>query len=130
MTSQEWLDKAKQDETLLTQFVAEWHPRGTRVRKDYSDLDSLDSFDAMPITASGAEQACKAVRDSIRAKEGQQLAPEYLFKLALDKGDISELNSLLNSAWFGVPESTSCWQIPGFSEAVSLLEDPPEDEMI
>ena len=34
--------------------------------------------------------------------------------------------SLLNSAWFGVPESTQCWKLEGFKEAIDLLEDPPD----
>jgi len=46
----------------------------------------------------------------------------------LDAQDISKAMKLLNDAWFGVPESTDCWQIYGFKEAVDLLDDPPEEE--
>ena len=49
------------------------------------------------------------------------------FDIALAAGDIQKVTNLLNDAWFGVPESTRCWQIEGFTEAVGLLEDPPDD---
>lgn len=34
----------------------------------------------------------------------------------------------MSETWFGVPESTLCWQIQGFKEACDLLDDPPETE--
>jgi hypothetical protein len=80
----------------------------------------------MKITAPLAEAACQTIRGSIQRKE--QADPVERFAQALEDKDVAKINSLLNSAWFGVPESTDSWGIEGFREAVELLEDLPEEE--
>ncbi len=78
--------------------------------------------------------ACAAVREEIRAAAGDSFeiaagsSPLARFDDALACGDWETLWTLLNETWIGVPESTSCWSIRGFAEAVALLEDPPEDD--
>lgn len=81
---------------------------------------------SMPITAPNAEMACREIRHDIRAKEPSD--PLSRWDKALSDGDVGEIMSLLDGAWFGVPESTDCWNIPGFAVAVNLLDDPPEME--
>lgn len=117
-TKKEWLEYARINGDLLTQFIKDWHPASkTKVNKTN-----------MRITAAGAEAACETIRESIAAKEAGNIAPEERFALALVSGDTSKITSLLNSAWFGVPESTACWQIAGFKEAVELIEQVPEED--
>lgn len=63
---------------------------------------------------------------------------EWINKALESREDLSSLVSTYHpsrhstnpifDAWFGVPESTSCWSIPGFGQAVDLLDDPPEDQ--
>ncbi len=118
MTKLEWIEQAKLSRDALRDFVADYHPASVRYP---SILDVR-----MPITAPSAEAACRTVREKIKS-EYTDAAPAVLFGRALDDQDFHTLYRLLNSAWFGVPESTSCWQVPGFNQAVALLEDPPDD---
>jgi hypothetical protein len=117
MTKQEWLTQVKKDAPKLRSLIEQFHPATPDgPRKGIG-----------PITAPGAESACKNVRTAIAEKEVNLPTPARRFDAALLAEDADEINSLLNSAWFGVPESTSCWQIDGFKEAVDLMDDPPED---
>lgn len=115
MTKKEWLKKAKKNQDALLQLIDAYHPRSCSARVD------------LPITALGAEIACEHVRERIQREESDRPAPVEELKTALAKGNIPRIEHLLNSAWFGVPESRGCWRVPGFSEAVDLLDDPPED---
>ena len=122
MTRAEWLAQCLGGADKLKALLREYHPvnrqPGTRraTARDPGDY----------ITAPSAEHACVDVRANIRQNfEGNPCA---LFDEALLDGDVSKLMKLLNEAWFGVPESTSCWRIDGFAEAVSLIADLPEDE--
>jgi len=116
MDTKEWLQQATDQKDLLLGFVRSWHPASNTCD------DDID----LPITAEGAEQACNVIRTQIAATGLRNLTDEW--NTALSKGDARGLYSLMNSAWFGVPESTGCWGIQGFREAVALLEDPPEDD--
>jgi hypothetical protein len=79
----------------------------------------------MVITAPAPEVACQNIREMIAQEEPDD--PLKRWDKALSDGDVGTLASLLDGAWFGVPESTECWNIPGFNEAVNLLDDPPEE---
>ena len=114
MNAQDWLNQVKQHETKLISLLSNYHPRANYRQK----------YEHLPITAGDAEMACENVRRAIREVEKYKPHPVDDFKDALDKGDTARIYSLLNSAWFGVPESISCWNIEGFKEAVALLEDP------
>ena len=119
MTSQEWLAKAQQHKDVLLSLIESYHPASHAI---------TGRRQRMPITAPTAESACVVVRGRIAKEEGDLAYPRDRFLAALEAGDWIEINSLLNSAWFGVPESTACWQVEGFKEAVDLMEDPPEQE--
>ncbi len=116
MTKQEWLEKVNINKDKLISLLGNYYP-SAGCQGHRHNLD---------ITAPGAEAACEQIRKNIAIKESED--PIKRFTVALAIGDIGEINSLLNSAWFGVPESTSCWQINGFKEAVDLMEDIPEEE--
>lgn len=113
MNNHEWLTKVKSNEDVLKTFIKEWHPTNL-VRN------------SMRITAHNAEAASRYVRAQIR-NQAERADPIVRFELALAQSDIIGINNVLNEAWFGVPESTDCWSIKGFREAVELMEDLPEE---
>jgi hypothetical protein len=82
----------------------------------------------IPITAPNAEAACEVVRKKLKHEYHYQDSPVVRFEKAIDDGYCTIVNDILNQTWFGVPESVDCWNIKGFTEAVKLMEDPPEDE--
>jgi len=107
------------NEDVLRDLIGRYHPVNLRPHLG-TDAMSPD------ITAPQAERACEIVRKAI-AKESF-ICPDVQFNVALQNDDAATIASLLQSAWFGVPESTGCWSIPGFSIAVDLLDDPIEEE--
>lgn len=115
MTEPEWIDKVKSNKELLTNFIKDWHPT------------NINRKPSMRITAPNVEAAIHSVRASIR-NQLESANPIAKFELALAQSDIQGINNILNETWFGVPESTDCWQIPGFREAVELIEDVPYEE--
>lgn len=121
MNKNDWLNKLKQNKELLHNFIRSYHPTYLRPNKEGSIMD--DS-----ITAPNAEVACELIRGIIRTDWQDMPNPTDVFDLAIQTEDTGMLENLLNSAWFGVPESTACWQIPGFKEVVDLLEDPVDYE--
>jgi hypothetical protein len=132
MTEIEWLLQAREHADDLAYLIEHYHPVN-RVRMDrrfpgtiFGDPVRIPPPERLPITAASTERACETIREDIRKNfEGDPVAE---FRRALDAGDVGRVNTLLNDAWFGVPESTSCWQIRGFRAAVTLLEDLPEAE--
>ena len=117
MTEQQWLNTAELNKQKLILFVRAWHPRSGQVQSD------------MKITAPNAELARANVVKSIQSQNQSTLDPVVELETAIKNRNLSAINALLNQAWFGVPESTSCWGIEGFKEAVELMEDLPyEDE--
>ena len=115
-TPLDWLCYAKDNEAVLVKFVEKWTPMGTG-RTAY----------AGPITAPGAEFCRQHIAAAI-AKEQTGKLPGAALSDAIKQERIDLITTILNRAWFGVPETTSCWNIPGFSEAVCLLENLPEDD--
>lgn len=118
MDTSKWLEQVEANKEKLRGLIQGYHPQNQRPHLPTEKM-------ADEITARQAERACEVIRNQIRAESLD--CPEIQFDIALKKKDVSTINNLLSSTWFGVPESTSCWSIAGFSEAVSLLEDPPED---
>ena len=112
MTTTEWIEEARTHREVFVALVRNYHPA------------SMTGTPAvMVITAPTVERARRVVAEGITSTE----APDTRLDRALTEGDIRTTTMLLNEAWFGVPESTACWGIPGFREACNLLEDPPED---
>jgi hypothetical protein len=121
MTKEQWINQARANADDLRSLVSEYHP--TRVSGRKQSHRRL-------ITAPNAEAACRNVRSTIVEEQKAKPDPVERFDAALKIGDWAEVSGLLSDAWFGVPESTSCWRIRGFSAAVDLMDDPPEDEAI
>jgi len=116
ITIDQWIAQARDNGEALRFLLQNYHPSnrqpGPRKNQDY-------------ITAPNAERACAAIRSRIRA-DFQGNAVEK-FNHALESKDWRTINSLLNDAWFGVPESVTAWGIRGFREAVALIEEPPDE---
>lgn len=116
-TKEEWLQYARDKAPALTILLENYHPTNLA-----NPLKNTPRFFG-EITAHEAEAACAVVRENIAAEDTGD--PVYRFQQALISDDADEICSLLNSAWFGVPESTGCWGVTGFKEAVTLIEQPP-----
>lgn len=114
MTKHEWIETAKREMEVLCRFIAKWHP-GSKTRKPES----------MTITAPDSENIRRMLEPSV-AEESTDPAME--FRQAIQAEDVGKATTVLQGAWFGVPESRACWQIPGFARAVDLMDDPPEEE--
>jgi hypothetical protein len=112
-TRSQWMQVVHDNAEALRNLVAEWHPSARRVGS------------AMVITAPNAELACDSIRRKIRHEEPDD--PVAKWDKAIATEDIGAIMSLLSSTWFGVPESTECWSIPGFGVACYLMDDPPEE---
>lgn len=116
MTNKQWINQARVHKDDLLDLMANYHPRSDGFRSG-----------GMPITAKAVEVACQTVRSQIAA-EPATYPPTVAFVRALDNNDVETAMSLISDTWFGVPESTDCWRLRGFKEAVDLLDDPPEVE--
>jgi hypothetical protein len=112
MNEQEWLQTARNNRDKLVSLLRQYHPASKN-----------PNGRRMSITAVSAENALRAIRRDI--KESFKGDPVDKFNKALDNGSFARVYTLLNDAWCGVPESTDCWSVTGFTEAVRLLEDPP-----
>lgn len=135
MTKDEWLGEVRKNQKVLRSLVGNWHPsarepRAIQKRSVLFTDGSAVAIDVpeahLPITAPNVELASQRVRQSIRAEEPEN--PLTRWDKAVVSGDVGEIMSLLDGAWFGVPESTSAWGIEGFREAVDLLDDLPKEE--
>ena len=115
MTKSRWLEMVHNNANVLRQLISDYRPSSRRRAQR-----------PMVITAPAAEVACQNIREDIVQKE--TVNPVNRWDKALAEGDVAKIISLLESAWFGVPESTECWSIPGFNEAVNLLDDPPDED--
>jgi hypothetical protein len=100
MTRQEWIDQCVSHSEVLANFL--------------NTYGGSVAAPPMRITAPAAEHLTTMPPDPniwTAARVAQLAAQQPLL-----------VSSALNRAWFRVPESTSCWRIKGFSEAVDLIE--------
>lgn len=74
------------------------------------------------------QRPLQVLREAMSERDDNKGDPVTRFNAALSAGDVGAIMTVLNEAWFGVPESTSCWRIQGFAEAVGLLEAPLDDD--
>src|SRR5262245_53543815 len=115
MTRKEWLQKAIETAPKLRSLLGNHHPSSAAHAKNSGKFKER-------ITAAAAEEKCEEIRQQIREEEAAVNLehPIARFDAALQREDIDEIASLLEGAWVGVPESTECWGIRGFREAVDL----------
>lgn len=116
MEKNEWLEQCRKHKEVLREIVGNYYP--------YRELPDTSGLE---ITAPTAQSACKAICKQIIEENTDILEPHIQFDAALLDGNVEKLHGLMQSTWFGVPESTSCWRIPGFKEMVDLLDDPAEE---
>ena len=136
ITKSLWMEKVNKNVEKLRSLLQNYHPASREIRLPQYEIvevdgDKIPIEKIMPITAPAAEAACQNIRREILADakaDPEHSDPLQRFNLAVAQQDIGTINLLLNEAWFGVPESTSCWGIEGFMEAVDLIEEPPEEE--
>lgn len=123
MTTPEWMAKVREHQVRLTALIADYHPAARSKVRDREMANRV--VDPMPITAHTAEKACQRVREEIADRH--KTDPVLDFETAVKADDVGKITTLLNQTWMGVPESTSCWKIPGFKETVDLIEEMPDD---
>lgn len=116
MIESEWLATAKTYRIRLASVIRLYHPA-------YRDPVIAPEMPPFPITAANTEAACQGLRADIRATNTGD--PVTRFNGALDADEWQPVSQLLEETWIGVPETDSCWLIPGFRELVDLLDDLP-----
>lgn len=118
-TLQEWFAKVEQNKDALIQLIDSFHP-----------AMGVPIFNkTLPITAEGAEIARQSVAKNIKEEHLYDEIPIITqFLNCIESKNVRDCSKILNSTWFGVPESTSAWNCVGFRECVDLLEDVPYEE--
>lgn len=102
----------------LRALVERWHP----------ESPALGPRPLMPITARNAEGArLELLLEDQEATTAARLCGDLLERMDATraKQDHEALFVILNAAWLGIPESSSCWAIPGFDTLCDLCSDPP-----
>lgn len=100
----------------LRALIERWHP---------SSSQAPEAFPPLEVTAARVEPLRQLFAGNI-AKESAALPPVADRAEAARAGrDHETFAAILNEAWMGVPESTSCWEIPGFGVLCELCGDPP-----
>lgn len=107
---EQWFQDIERHKEVLISIIEKYHPS----RKIKSDLK---------ITAAKAEKVCELIRSKIKDETKEDVL--LLFERALKEENVTVILRILNDVWFGVPESTDCWKIPGFKELVDLIEEAP-----
>ncbi len=118
MNKNDWIAKVKTNYDVLYNFISCYHPINLSPRKDNEAMTN--------ITAVQAERACELIRKKIRQESLDY--PDVQFNIAVKNEDYQTIYSLLSASWFGVPENTECWNIPGFNVACDLMDDPIDQE--
>lgn len=116
MTTEVWWTIVRSNRTQLCELVTNYHPWTVH-----------RPFPVGPVTAHQAEIACGVIRGLIAGAEQEMNSPAFRLNQAIDSHNAAEIISLLESTWFGVPESKSAWSIPGFSLACDLMDDLPDE---
>jgi len=109
MNNTDWFNYIENNKLILIDFIGNFHPYYGNNYK-------------FKITAQSAEKARLCVVENI-LKDEELTDPIDKFLSGIEQKDVSLVYSILDSTWFGVPETTSCWSISGFKEAVDLLEN-------
>ena len=109
-TKDEWWDLLGENEQYVRDIIASYHP--------YYQHPHF-----MKITAPRAEQVREQVELQVEQQSQDEGDPAERFDAAVKAKDWGTLVNLMNEAWFGVPESTSCWGIPGFGALCDLCSE-------
>lgn len=107
-TAAEWWELLNKNLEDVRMLVHNYHPAMHAHRKP------------MKITAPNAEEACEKIRKQL-AKRGS--SPVDDFNMALEAKDGPAMVSLLNGAWFGMPEAFEVRSEPGFHVLCDLCSE-------
>lgn len=118
MTTKEWFTEADGSRDKVKDLIANYHP----IYRSPGRRKNIDF-----ITAPNAESACVIVRKEIQDNTPENFDAVTAYQTAIDTQDIELALRILNETWFGVPESTTCWEMTGFPELIRLIEDPPDE---
>lgn len=110
-TKAEWWEFVDEHQDDLINCVRQFHPN--------SHTDYHPSREFM-ITASNAEAACERVRQAITKNNVGD--PVLLAKMYILDRD-PQLALILNETWFGAPESTDVFHVPGFGVLCDLCSE-------
>jgi hypothetical protein len=120
-TKEEWFALLRENKGRLLTLIGRFHPW-------WLDNESIKQYS---ITAPKAEEICEKVRETI--KESTKLNPHDEFIKALENEDGVTISKILNSTWFGMPESYEIRTVSGFhalcdlcSESYLVLEEGEE----
>jgi len=108
-TAEEWWALLEHHKEPLKDLTVQFHPV-------YRQMQRVE----MRITAPLAERVCEGARRSI-SRECDEDPLVRFDRLLEEKSD--EMVSLLNEVWFGMPESTDCWQYPVFGVLCNLCSE-------
>lgn len=130
MEKQDWINVFKDHKNNLRNLVVKFHPSSkSQVLVADSSVEVPSTLEtAFTITALTAEEACEIVRQKILSTRPHN--PVLIFDAAAnDPIDTDQLIYLLNETWFGLPESASVRNLPGFYALCDLCEgiDTEED---
>ena len=131
MEKQDWINVFKDHKNNLRNLVVRFHPSSKSqvlVADSSVEVPSTTLETAYTITAPTAEEACEIVRQKILSTRPHN--PVLAFDTAAnDPIDTNQLIYLLNETWFGLPESASVRNLPGFYALCDLCEgiDTEED---
>ena len=117
MTQQDYIKIARLHKEKLVELVRRYHPRSP-------EAQTIKRVRVRP-TAIKAQRMCDLIANEIKSQD-IKTHPAQIIEDAIDAGAAKIVDALLNETWFGIPESTISWSIPGFKEAIALMEDPPE----
>ena len=106
-TPEDWWNELHENLEDLTSLVSSYHPGPT-----YSPSSSLE------ITAPAAELVRQ---ECLVGLEESDLVGN--FTKAVESKDHKALLRILNSTWFGVPESTGAWSLRGFGVLCDLCSE-------
>lgn len=130
MEKQDWIDVFKDHKNNLRNLVVRFHPSSKSqvlVADSSVEVSSSVLETAFVITAPTAEEACEVVRQKILNTKPHN--PVLTFDdAANDPIDTNQLIDLLNDTWFGLPESASVRNLPGFYALCDLCEGVDEEE--
>ena len=107
-TIEEWWNMVEDYREALLEIIKCFHPY-------YNNKHSYQ------ITAPTAEIACEYIRDEIRNKVCEGEPTELFDKYCKEKNP--KMSSLLNDAWFGMPESLEVRSYPGFGVLCDLCSE-------
>ncbi len=113
MNTTQWWDLFNKNKNDMVNLILAYHPAAYQEHH-------------MKISAPAAEYMCELIRNNIRKEKAEPIAIQVDKAIAFQ--DIDKLISLMNQAWFGMPESYEVRREPGFHVFCDLCEGIYDEE--